>query len=192
MCVAVVVTDERPPTVAELEAMENANPHGAGIAWPDIRDGNPGWRYFKGVTAADIAAILPQVPRPALLHFRWATHGPKADYLCHPFPVGDRALEDPAVDSWAPKVLIHNGVWTEYWRHLPSWARRLDPYISDTTVMAYVAEQDESILETVSWSTAVGKYNGNTPSVTTRGRWMTHNNNQFSNMSWQVKNYRRK
>lgn len=179
MCVAIVV--EESISLATLLACENANPHGAGVAW--------GYgdrvRYRKGLEAMDIWRMLDALPRPFLLHFRWATHGPRVPHLAHPFPLGDRALISRATEGVAEGVLIHNGVWNDYKRWVPDWVTAEN--WSDTAVAAYVAGNvGEEILDHVGWSTATARAAGDGRlDVTMRGRWMSHSDgNHYSNLSW--------
>lgn len=181
MCVAVVVETKKGPTPWELMQMEEDNPHGGGIAWSvgDLV------RYRKGLTWKQIRAALPNLPRPVLLHFRWATHGGRARYLSHPFPLGSRAITSRKLNSAAKSVLIHNGVWSEYAAFAPN-DLDLDKW-SDTAVAAYVAGTwGEEILDHVDWATAVGHAaGGGRMDVTLRGRWYEHEGNRYSNLTWQ-------
>lgn len=181
MCVAVIVKGKS-PTQGELLDMEINNPHGAGLAWADP-DGR-GVAYRKGLDAFQVYQLLQDMPRPALLHFRWATHGPKVPRLCHPFPLGPKALLSVTLEGTAQAVLIHNGVWSSYRRHAPAWAK-LEEF-SDTAVAAYVARDNPGILEDVSWATAVGRIGvGGVMEVSTTGGWKNHEGNEYSNLSWQ-------
>lgn len=179
MCVAVVITDDS-PTKRELLCMEAHNPHGAGLAYYTPA----GIRYIKGLDAVEIHSFLDYLPRPILMHFRWATHGPKTPLLAHPFPLGEAALLGRELEGYAEKVLIHNGVWHQYWRHVPDFAKPMRRLLSDTAFAAYAAEFDEEILKDVDWSTAVGKVSNGRMTVTTRGRWMEYEGNHYSNLSW--------
>lgn len=180
MCVAAVIYGDSPKR-DELAAMEDQNPHGAGIAWPTPE----GMVYYKGLTAFEVYEVLRNIPRPALVHFRYATHGPKEARLTHPFPLGDRAILDPSLTGIAPAVLIHNGVWGNYWMHRPAWAMKLVGDMSDTQIAAFMAETDESILDDVEWATAVARapFDGQAK-LTLRGRWYRHDDNHYSNLSW--------
>ncbi len=180
MCVAVVVETREGPTPLELWRMEDSNPHGAGLAWAS---GNL-IRYRKGLTWKQVRDILPKIPRPALLHFRWATHGGRARHLSHPFPIGPRALTTRKLNSASKAVLIHNGVWTGY-EHFAPEGLDLEKW-SDTAVAAYAAGIfGEEILDHVDWSTAVGRNSGlNRMDVSLRGHWTEYNGNQYSNLSW--------
>jgi hypothetical protein len=179
MCVAVLV-ESNPPTLEELRQMESENPHGAGLAWAQ---GNS-IRYRKGLTAGQVFALAQTLPRPFLLHFRWATHGPKVARLTHPFPLGYRAITSTALRGKAPAVLIHNGVWREYEKYAPGWIKAF-PEPSDTAVAALLAEYDEDWLDVVPWSTAVGRAaGGGRMDVTLRGSWTEHKGNLYSNLNW--------
>lgn len=185
MCVAVVIESEAGPTLTELRLMESDNPHGAGMAWAD---GNV-VRYRKGMTAGQCFALLKKIPRPALLHFRWATHGPKVARLTHPFPLGYRAITSTKLKGKAPAVLIHNGVWRDYEKYAPGWIKAF-PEASDTAVAALLAEWNEDILDKVQWCTAVGRAAGNgRMDVTLRGDWESHNGDTYSNLNWQPRKW---
>lgn len=188
MCVAAVIESNHGPKLAELRQMEDENPHGAGIAYAQ---GNR-IRYVKGLTADMIFKMQSSLPRPYLLHFRWATHGPKVQHLCHPFPLGMSALMSRRTSGTADAVLIHNGVWTNYERHLPVWAYGRRHELSDTAVAAYVAESNEDILDDVSWATAVGRAAGaGRMDVTLRGStWEVHKGDLYSNLRWQSSGYK--
>lgn len=182
MCVAVLVESERGPTREELLAMDTDNPHGGGVAYPE----GDRIRYKKGLNYAQIHKILKRVPRPCLVHFRWATHGGKEKHLAHPFPLGPRALVSKALTGVAPAVLIHNGVWYDYANWIPDWAEHRRAQLSDTAVAAYVAEKWEDVLDDVVWSNAVMRSSGrNRADVTLRGRWVEHNGDMYSNLNWQ-------
>lgn len=179
MCVAIIVETEL--SAATLEACEDANPHGGGLAWAD----GDTIRYHKGLRWREMARIAANLPRPFLAHFRWATHGGVRDYLCHPFPLGQRALTSRAVEGTAPSVLIHNGVWPDYLRWMPGGVD--DARWSDTAVAAYAAEVvGEEILDHVGWSTAIARATGGGRlDITARGRWMDHSDgNVYSNLHW--------
>ncbi len=183
MCVAAIITGASPP-LADLQDMEAENPHGAGLAWQV--PGENQLTYKKGLTAEEVHAILDALPRPVLLHFRWATHGTRSKALTHPFPLGIRALLDPALEGKAKACLIHNGVWDAYRKHMPDFLDTLKLDLSDTAVAAYVALRNPSILRDVRWATAVGRARGKgrPMSVKTTGVWTTYAGNQYSNLQW--------
>jgi hypothetical protein len=179
MCVAIIVETEL--SAATLEACEDANPHGGGLAWAD----GDTVRYRKGLRWREMARIAATLPRPFLAHFRWATHGGVRDYLCHPFPLGARALTSRAVEGAAPAVLIHNGVWSDYLRWMPGGVEA--ERWSDTAVAAYATEVvGEEILDHVGWSNAVARATGGGRlDITARGRWLDHTDgNVYSNLYW--------
>jgi hypothetical protein len=179
MCVAIIVESDITPDT--LTSCDDANPHGIGVAWAQ-RDRIA---YRKGLSLREVIKIAPRLPRPFLLHFRWATHGPRVPHLTHPFPLGERALISRATEGTADAVLIHNGVWSDYRRWVPAWvdAERW----SDTAVAAYVAGTvGEEVLDHVAWSTATARAaGGGRIDITLRGRWMSHTDgNTYSNLHW--------
>ena len=181
MCVAILVESKRGPTATELAHMEAHNPHGGGVGFPSGTD----IEYRRGLTAKQIAKMLPQLPRPTLVHFRWATHGPRVPELCHPFPLGVAAFVRRTLRGRAPGVLIHNGVWNDAHRHCPRW----QPYerTSDTAVAAFmVGTGREDILDEVPWSTAIMRSSGpGKADVVLRGYWTEYNGDLYSNLNWQ-------
>lgn len=82
---------------ASLEHGYAENPHGMGVAW--AQDGQLRcWRSLdKFRTLCEKVAGLTDYP--ALIHFRWATHGAKTRENCHPFLASDKSF-----------VMAHNGV----------------------------------------------------------------------------------
>ncbi len=186
MCVAVVIQGPS-PTISELCDMEISNPHGAGLAWAD--PGRNGVAYTKGLDALEVHRLLQDMPRPALLHFRWATHGPKVPRLCHPFPLGPKAILSTSLEGIARDgVLIHNGVWSGFEKHVPKWLDKSE--WSDTAVGAYVARDNPSILKDMSWATATGHLGPEGELIVHRtGGWAEHEGNMYSNLSWQKHKY---
>lgn len=186
MCIAAVIYDDL--ATNDLDSMEEHNPHGGGVAY--LGKSGKGVRFFKGLTAKEVYDLQAKLPRPYLLHFRWATHGDKVPRLAHPFPLGPQAFTD-ALKGSAPAVLIHNGVWSNYELYAPRNFTKKDLALcSDTQIAAWYAAHDEAVLDDVDWSTAVGRaFDGNFL-VTLRGRWMTDDRkggsarNLYSNLSW--------
>lgn len=138
MCV-IAVCRKRRLTVQEVRRMDAANPHGVGIAWI-ARKGRT-VEFVKGLTAEDAVALLPQLPLPHVVHFRFASVGAIGPALCHPFAI--EPAPGTAVEGAAPAVLFHNGTWVDWrlgvgiLRELGAWpdgARRRD--WSDSRVMA--------------------------------------------------------
>jgi hypothetical protein len=193
MCVAVIVSTKTGPTDEEIRLMDEDNPHGAGLAWYDHKRDTV--RYKKGLDANGVIELLKKIPRPALLHFRWATHGSKTPELTHPFPLGPRALTDRRLSGTAEAVLIHNGVWNNYGNHVPEWAKGAD--FSDTMIAAYVADRYPEILDEVSWCTATlhrralnKKGEEVSGQIWYRGNWSKHGGNLYSNLNWKRSQYR--
>lgn len=183
MCVAVLIETAKGPTEREIRLMYEDNPHGAGLAWGsgDLV------RYRKGLSVQQVIDLLPTLPRPVLLHFRWATHGGTDRVMTHPFPIGRRAITSRKLNGAARAVLIHNGVWHDYERFAPPGCNT--DYWSDTAVAAWAAgEYGEDILDHVNWATAVGRAAGNGRlDITLRGTWEEWQGNQYSNLLWQPK-----
>lgn len=69
-----------------IEEAAYSNPHGSGIVWSDgtrnhVKKG-AAWRH------KEINQILEKIQhRPAIIHFRFATHGSRNDINTHPFPL---------------------------------------------------------------------------------------------------------
>jgi hypothetical protein len=182
MCVAVIVETDKGPSQLEMWQMDDHNPHGVGVAW--CPPGSDLVRYKKGLKWKDAHELLQKIPRPALLHFRWATHGGQGRHLTHPFPLGPRALTSRKLNGAAKAVLIHNGVWQDYLRWAPA-VIKLDRW-SDTAVAAYAAGvYAEDVLDDVDWATAVARASGNgRMDITLRGDWREHEGNLYSNLHW--------
>lgn len=135
MCVAIAVPEGAPfPSVDTLEACEWTNDDGIGIAFPD---GMGRVEFYKGLSLeelVDLGMLSEGLPR--LIHFRLATSGGVRPELCHPFPLTKTA--DVRVQGTAERVLIHNGVWSEW----DTFADLLGPLPagpwSDTRLMARI------------------------------------------------------
>lgn len=178
MCVAVIVESKDRIPSEYLKAMAEHNPDGGGVAWID----GDLIQYRKGLTWQQIDSFQHLLPRPFLLHFRIATRGGKIPELTHPFPVGMQAFTDD-LTGMAPAVLIHNGTWMDFRKHVPEG---IDAnLVSDTQTAAYVAETNEKILDEVKWSNAIMKAKGNgRADLTLRGHWTDFKGNQYSNLHW--------
>lgn len=178
MCVAVVVESTTDITLEDLQKMERQNSDGGGVAW--IAGGQVMFR--KGLTALEIHELMPVLPRPFLMHFRIATRGAAVPELTHPFPIGPAALDGDLV-GLADGVIIHNGTWSDYAKHVPPG---IDPAkVSDTQIAAYVAGYDEKVLDHVSWSNAIMRVSPEGHAdITMRGQWSEHGGNMFSNLHW--------
>lgn len=185
MCVAAVI--KRAVPLSDLQNMEIDNPHGAGVAW--AQDGEIQFR--RGLTAAQIFDMQTrgEMTYPYLLHFRWATHGPRVPELTHPFPTGIRAFGTELVGA-APQVMIHNGVWSEYTKWVPYIDDVPSEVIasgSDTSVAAYFIPHFPDLAETIPWAVAVAEIDDRGDlQITQYGRgWSDYEGNQYSNLSWQ-------
>jgi hypothetical protein len=112
MCVIAVCTNDR-LRPAEVVAMAAANPHGAGVAWVG-RDATRARRveFLKGLTAADVIDLLPHVPLPQVVHFRFASVGAIGAQLAHPWPI--EACPRLATAGQASAVVAHNGTWAAW------------------------------------------------------------------------------
>lgn len=196
MCVAAVIFE--PVSMEYLTAMEDDNPHGAGVAW--LQDGRI--RFARGLTAADIFQMQSDnvMSYPYLMHYRWATHGEKIPELTHPFPLGPRALMGELHGS-ASAVLIHNGTWSAYETNATKFVNEGNYELpeevlacgSDTAIAAYLALHDQDILDSVQWATAVAEIKEidgkTTMEITTRGSWYEKESNWYSNLNWVPGNY---
>src|SRR5690349_18188920 len=158
MCVAAICFTHQSPEY--LNAMEEDNPHGAGVAW--ARDGVLHFR--RGLTAADILRMQAdgELTLPYALHFRWATQGAAVPELTHPFPIGPRALGGELAGT-ADALLIHNGTWHNQARHIRArsdagaWVPP-DAVIdaaSDTAIAAWLAQDNPGLLTEIAWATAL-------------------------------------
>lgn len=137
MCVIIAGTNKK-PSLEVLQACEKANGHGAGIAWV-TRKGDV--VYVKGTKPEGMHALLSKLNdgRPWAVHFRLATVGGQVDELTHPFPVLDGVPLQK--DGRAPKVLFHNGHWSDWQEHglreVLRWGvKPLAGHISDSRVVA--------------------------------------------------------
>lgn len=84
MCLLIFKPENIVIPYAYLQAADIANPHGCGIAYPDGKV----TRTLKGAKwgADDIARALESIGNaPAIIHFRYATHGSLTNANTHPF-----------------------------------------------------------------------------------------------------------
>lgn len=191
MCVAAIIN--QPVSLAYLKEMEDSNPHGGGVAWPDYAAGV--MRFRKGLDHRQIHAMQEtgELAYPYLLHFRWATEGDKVPQMTHPFPVGVRALFGE-LEGAADRVLIHNGTmswaqqkyWvpdTDYMYHIP-W--ELINRASDTAIAAWLMTEpgSEDILKALKWATCVGSVRDGKLVTELEGDWENFEGNQYSNLHW--------
>lgn len=185
MCVAAVIF--KPVPLSDMEMMDSDNPHGAGVAW---QRGNK-IAFKRGLDAKQIFEMQEsgELTYPYLMHYRWATHGEKVGELTHPFPLGVRALFGE-LEGECESVLIHNGTWNRAWNALVGvpGVDDLPPELfvgqSDTSIAAYLAQNNEAILDQVQWATVVAFMKDGALDFTVRGSFSEHNDNWYSNLNW--------
>lgn len=192
MCVAIAVPEGVAfPSVDTLEACEFTNDDGIGIAFPD---GFGRVEYYKGLSLeelTDLASMSAGMPR--LVHFRLATAGGVDPRLSHPFPLTKNAA--PSLQGTAPRVLVHNGHWTEWDMvadlvgPLPSgpWSdtrlmARLIALHGDAWITRFVAEERVGKLATLDGEGNIGL----------AGDWEMVAGCYFSNTHWEWGNQGRR
>lgn len=190
MCVAIILNEPgKRPTLEQLRAMERGNSDGAGVGWYDAEMGT--CRWVKGLTAEGLNGILDNIPRPALVHFRFATVGGNSPELCHPFPVsGDM---DDGVIGAASEILIHNGHWSDWDDYYRTFAQEVATppkgKWSDTRFAAYLMalapKERDAIAAEVDGKVAILSATPEATGVVTRwGDWTDHEGCLYSNMGW--------
>jgi glutamine amidotransferase len=97
MCLAIYKPLDATIPMDHFKEAFASNPHGAGFAIArngkvEIHKGFFSYKAFRKAWGREQAAKY-----PALIHFRWATHGEQTAANCHPWQLGEYAL-------------IHNGV----------------------------------------------------------------------------------
>jgi len=107
MCV-IMIADDKPLSKNMVKRAHHKNPDGLGVAWID----KDRCRYRKGLSLGAAFDLLEKLPRPYVLHARYATEGEVTDTLCHPFPVTTRNSQ--RTYGRVPRVLFHNGHWTDW------------------------------------------------------------------------------
>jgi hypothetical protein len=112
MCVIAVAASER--VTPEMAAkMNQANPHGAGIAWRDTEGQEAVVAYKKGLSLEEVVELCGKVPMPYVVHFRVPSCGGPSKLLTHPFPIQkDVPLELEGTTTGL--VMFHNGHWGKY------------------------------------------------------------------------------
>lgn len=175
MCVAVVMMDVDRPSRDDLQLMETGNPDGGGIGWYE----GSRCHWVKGLTADEIDLWLDEIPRPAMVHFRFATVGASIPELCHPFPVTKRVRLDLSGD--AASILIHNGHWSDWDRIAARRTLPRGPW-SDTRLAAYLARRDRKWLSIADGKFALMEPDGN---VVLYGQWEKVDGVYYSNTYWQ-------
>lgn len=192
MCIAAIIN--KAISWDFLREMENDNPHGAGVAYFDADKATIVFK--RGLTAAEIMGMQEwgELTYPYLLHFRWATHGPRVPELTHPFPLGPRALHGELAGE-TDAVFIHNGVWSDYESYLPLIVAPVATYkhASDTAVAAYLlgvypelqTPGRVGIVDDIHWAVAVAKVVGGEMVINKSGQtWVEYEGNTYSNLTW--------
>lgn len=168
MCL-IIVADSARPSASEIQGASLYHSDGIGVAYRQPNDRLVTWQ--KGLSAEEAIDLVPTLPLPFVVHFRWATHGGTSPLLCHPFPVSRNV--GITLTGAARELLFHNGVWSE---HVQFERRaRLRGPVSDTRVMAYVLwreGQDERAGVATQLASQAGKLALFTPDGITRyGSW---------------------
>lgn len=145
MCILIASTDGELPTLAELYACEESNPHGIGIAWSD----GDSLTIRKAMNLADFLPMLVDKPEdaPYVLHFRYATHGTVNLDNCHPFSIGgETAMAHNGILPWrstethsdtrcfAKDILRPNR--REVWKQ--SFRSHIEDFIGDHNKLAFI------------------------------------------------------
>lgn len=189
MCVAAIIY--KPVPLTDLKEMAESNPHGGGVGWldPHLKI----LRFRKGLTAQGVFSLQQQgkLSYPYMLHFRWATHGPKVGGLTHPFPLGRNALRWNLRGS-AERLLIHNGTWSDYTRWIQmAYEDGIDmpskttlEYTSDTAIAAWLLEYYPELIKEIQWATAIATVENGRIEFSKTGSWEEYNENSYSNLLW--------
>jgi hypothetical protein len=115
MCLAIFKPkNQKMPSEKNLSIAWENNPDGAGLAVVT----KSGVEIIKGFMTLDSLLYFLNTNEKklegldVLLHFRWATSGPKNNpaEMCHPFPVSKKNDELKSLRMTAETAIIHNGV----------------------------------------------------------------------------------
>jgi len=131
MCL-IIIADSARPSATEVDAAHLSNSDGIGVAYQQPADRLVTWE--QGLTVEGTQALIPTLPLPFVVHFRFATHGGISRQLCHPFPVSRQV--GITLQGQARELLFHNGVWNQH-AQFERRAKLRGP-VSDTRIMAYV------------------------------------------------------
>lgn len=129
MCV-ILVANDTPVSANMIEQCNRVNADGIGVAW--FNRGKVRWR--KGIDVDRAMYLAGKLPRPYVMHFRWATVGDKCAELTHPFPVTERPRFDHY--GYARQVLFHNGHVSEYRALATALGVSCDTLHSDTSIVS--------------------------------------------------------
>jgi Predicted glutamine amidotransferase len=188
MCV-IAICRERNLTRLEVEQMDAANPHGIGVAWASRK--RDVVQYAKGLSVDETLALLPTLPKPYIVHFRFASVGSITPALCHPFPI-HAAPSDAVRGATKAGVLFHNGTWGE-WKTGFEAVKELGSIAHDTTHEGWSDSRVMAALAAAYATHAVAEIVGATqrlavlrPSGTieTYGAWTKHHGIEVSNLWW--------
>ena len=95
MCLALVKKANATLNLDQMKEASISNPHGFGVAWTDGKR----LRCFRTMKKTELFDKLKKLTAyPAIVHFRFATHGTKSEENCHPFRVNKGI------------AMIHNGI----------------------------------------------------------------------------------
>lgn len=182
MCIAAIIFKKL--SREYLRHMDTDNPHGGGIAC--MKNGR--LFFLKGLTGEAVYELQEAgaLSYPYLLHFRWATQGDKIPEWCHPFPVGPRALMGETA-GFTDELIIHNGTWHNEAEWIPLVSELPDNLVrqaSDTAIAAWLMKDHPEILDEVQWATAHAVVKDGQMDITTRGTWVDHDGNWYSNLNW--------
>jgi hypothetical protein len=188
MCV-IAICRERNLTRREVEQMDAANPHGIGVAWASRK--RDVVQYAKGLSVAETLALLPKIPKPYIVHFRFASVGAVSPGLCHPFPIHP-APSVAVRGATKAGVLFHNGTWGD-WRVGFDAVKELGSVAQDATHEGWSDSRVMAALAAAYATHAVAEIVGATqrlavlrPSGTieTYGAWVKHLGIEVSNLWW--------
>lgn len=181
MCVILVCPPKARPDFETLRQCEQANPHGAGIAWREHGE----VRWVKTDDLQEIHRLAQAKHGEIVIHFRIASVGGVCPELRHPFPVSRRAGLNHTGSAKA--VLFQNGTWSGYGealRHAQSEGHELPKgTMSDARAAAFlVSIYGKKILESLNPSRWVFFGAKNTAMF---GDWHSIGGIKYSNTYWQ-------
>jgi hypothetical protein len=188
MCV-IAICRERNLTRLEVEQMDAANPHGIGVAWASRKRGVV--QFAKGLSVDETLALLPKIPKPYIVHFRFASVGSITPALCHPFPIHP-APSDAVRGATKEGVLFHNGTWGD-WKNGFDAVKELGAIARETTHDGWSDSRVMAALAAAYATHAVAEIVGATqrlavlrPSgkIETYGAWTKHHGIEVSNLWW--------